>query len=309
MAKKISRLIGIIIIVFILSKLNLTELKGIFSTVNKYYLILGLALAIVGVFIKAGRWNYLKRIQGIKYSITNSFIMYSASTMVGIITPGRLGELSKIFYLKNDGHSYGKSTLNVILDRIFDILFLLIFATIGMFFFFNLFKKEIPYAITLIIGILIFFYLFIKTELIKKLFLKIFNFLIPAKYQKSWQVNLQDFINDLKTLKVKHYLFVFGITIFAWFLYYFQMLIFAKSIGINIPFLYLAISVTVAGIVTMIPISYSGIGTRDLILISFFSFFLISQELAVAFSSLILSTCILMAMVGFICWLIKPIRI
>lgn len=308
MGKKISRLIGILIIVFILSRLNLVEIKEIFLRVNKYYLIGGLILTIAVAFIKALRWNYLKKTQEIKYSIPDSFIMYCAGILAGMTTPGRLGELSKIFYLKKDGHSYGKSLLSVTLDRLFDIFFLLIFATIGMFFFSGLFEKEIPYFIGLTVLILIFSYLSIKTNLLKKSFLKIFNFLIPAKYQKSWQINLQDFINDLKNLKSKHYISILGITILVWFMYYFQMLIFAKSIGINIPFLYLAISVTIAGIVTMIPISYSGIGTRDLILISLFSFFLISQELAVAYSSLILSTHILMAIFGFICWLKKPIR-
>lgn len=307
MGKKISRLIGILIIIFILSRLNLAEIKEIFLGSNKYYLVLGFALTIIVAFIKSLRWNYLKRAQKIKYPISDSFAMYCAGALAGIITPGRLGELSKIFYLKNDGCSYGKSALSVIVDRLFDVFFLVIFATVGMFFFFSLFEKEIPYMIGLTVLVLIFSYLFIKTNLLKKTFLKIFNFLIPIRYQESWQINLRDFMTDLKNLSSKNYLFVLGITIFSWLIYYLQMLIFAKSMNINIPFLYLAISVTIAGIVTMIPISYAGIGTRDLVLITLFSFFLISQESAVAFSSVILSTHIIMAILGFIYWLKNPV--
>lgn len=309
MAKKISRLIGIAIIIFILSKSNIAEIRNIFLNSNKYYLILGLLITILMCVIKSFRWNYLKKIQGIKYSITNSFIMHSASLLAGLTTPGRLGELSKLFYLKNDGYSYGKSLFNVVIDRLFDMFFLLIFGTVGMLFFFSLFKKEIPYILTFTAVALIFVYLFIKTNLLKTVLSKAFNFIIPVKYQKSWQINIQDFIVDLKGLKAKHYLFALAVTCISWLLYYFQMSIFAKAIGINISFLYLAISTTVAGIVTMIPISYSGIGTRDLVLITLFSLVFISKESAVALSSLILSTQIVMAIIGFVCWLKKPLRI
>ena len=309
MAKKISRLIGIIIIVFILSKLNFAEIKTIFWEVDKHYLFIGLALTIIIIFIKSLRWNYLMQKQEIKYSLIDSFFMYSASTLLGTVTPGRIGDLSKIFYLKTDGHSYGKSATSVILDRLFDILFLLIAGTIGMLFFLNVFKNAIPYVSIFTVGLLILFYLVIKNELTKKILSKILNFLIPEKYQKSWQLNLHDFIGEFKKLKLKHYFFVLFLTIFSWFAYYVQMLIFAKSLGINIPFLYLAISGTVAGLVAMIPISYFGIGTRDLVLIALFSLISISKESAVAISSLVLSTHAVMAVWGLICWFKKPIRL
>ena len=121
MIKKISRLIGIVIIILILRKLDFSEIKEIVLKANKYYLVLGLSLTLVGAFIKSVRWNYIKHIQSINYSIKDSFIMYCAGILMGIMTPGRLGELAKIFYIKKDGYSYGKSALSIIFDRIFDI--------------------------------------------------------------------------------------------------------------------------------------------------------------------------------------------
>lgn len=94
----------------------------------------------------------------------------------------------------------------------------------------------------------------------------------------------------------------------SWLVYYYQMAILAKSVGLHLPFLFLAVSVTIAGLVTMIPISYLGIGTRDIILIGLFSFFNISQETTIVFSGLILSTYVVMAILGFACWLKKPLK-
>lgn len=306
MTKKIVKLIGLIIIIFILGNIDLVKIKEVFLNSNKYYLIFGLSLTILVAFVKSLRWNYIKKIQGIKYSIIDSFIMYCVGISAGIITPGNLGELSKTFYLKSDGRSYGKSIFSVIIDRMFDVVFLLIFGTIGVLFFFAFFEREIPYIASFAVAVLTLTYLFLKTDLLKIIFSKIFNFIIPVKYQKSWQLNLRDFVVDLKNLKTKHYLFALIITLLSWLLYYFQMFIFAKAIEINISFLYLAISVTASGIITMVPISYSGIGTRDLTLISLFSLVFISKESAVAFSSLVLLTYVIMAVFGFFCWLKKP---
>lgn len=308
MAKKISRLIGIVIIVLILRKLNFVGIKEFILDANKYYLIIGLFLGVVGTVFKGWRWNYLKKTQNINYPLLDSLIMYFSGMLAGMITPGRIGELSRLIYLKNDGHSYGKSLFSVTLDRLFDIFFLLVFGVVSMFFFSTFFKKEIPYIIAIIIIALITAILLARTDLIKKILSKIFNFIIPLKYQKSWQVNLQDFIVGFKNLRTKNYFIISIITIFSWIIYYFQMWLFAQSLNINIPFLYLSISVTIAGIITMIPISYSGIGTRDIVLITLFSVFGISKELSITFSSLILFTYVPIALIGFICWLKKPLR-
>ena len=87
------------------------------------------------------------------------------------------------------------------------------------------------------------------------------------------------------------------------------MYILAKGVGLNIPFLYFAISVTIAGFITLIPISVSGIGTRDAALILLFTPFLIPKEQIIVFSALILLMSLFTAFVGLICWLIKPIRV
>ncbi len=308
MGKKLSRIIGIVIIAVIISRLDFAELKNMFSRAETSYLIWGLALTLLSAFAKAWRWNYLKKSQGIKYGLMDSFIIYCASHLAGALTPGRVGELAKIFYLKKDGYSYGQSMFSVVWDRIFDMIFLTVFSALGMFFFFNYFRPEIPYVLALIAAAVIIFLLAAKTKIIKKIIALFFNLLIPAKSRDYWRLNWQEFMSDLKKLKFKHYLVITLITIMSWLVYYYQMAILAKSVGLHLPFLFLAVSVTIAGLVTMIPISYLGIGTRDIILIGLFSFFNISQETTIVFSGLILSTYVVMAILGFACWLKKPLK-
>lgn len=306
--KKYSFLIGIVIFILIISRLDLHELILVLNDINYFYLFLGFLLSFPILTIKVYRWNYLMKKQNINYSFKDSFLMYGTGMYIGIITPGRLGELSKIAFLKKN-NSLGKSTVSVVVDRLTDLIFLLFFGYFGFFLFFSLFKNLILILTLILVFSLILLITFLKTNIIKFLLKKMLNLIIPAKYQKSWKINFQDFINELKIYKLKNYLFIFLITAFSWFIYYFQTYLLAKSIGINnLSFLFISIAVTIAGLVTLLPISILGIGTRDVTLIGLFNAFSINQETTVSFSFLILLIGILTGLACSICWLIKPIQ-
>lgn len=307
--KKYSFIFGLILFLIILSKVDLEEVFQNIKNINSFYLILALLMTFPTIFNKALCWNYIKKQQGIKYSLKNSFLMYCSGIYVGLITPGRIGEVAKALYLKKDGYSMGKSLVSAILDRLTDFVFLLIFLLFGSLFFLTIFQKQI---LILILGIIIsifLFVIFLKIGLIKFVLKKLFYILIPQKHQMSWKTNFQDFVDGLKIYKFKNYLIIFLITAFSWIFYYLQMYLLAKGVGLSVPFLYLAIAVTVAGFITLIPISISGIGTRDAALIILFSPFLIAKEQIIAYSALILFMVLWGALIGLICWLIKPIRI
>jgi len=307
--RKYSFIFGLILFVLILSRMDLGEIFQNIKNINFSYILLAIIITFPIILSKSLCWNYIKKQQGIKYKLKDSILMHLSSIYVGLITPGKIGELSKALYLKKDGYSMGKSLVSGILDRISDFVFLLFFIFFGSLFFLVILQKQILFLIFGIILAIIVFLIFSKIGLTKWFINKLFNKLVPKKYQKTWKLNFQDFINDLKNYKLKHYLIIFLITTFSWVFYYIQMFILAKGLGINIPILYLAISVTIAGLITLIPISISGIGTRDAALLILFAPFAITTEQIITFSALILLVSLFATLVGLICWLIKPIRL
>ncbi len=106
-----------------------------------YYLTAAIIIVFPMLLNKAWCWNYIKRAQGIKYSLWNSFLMYCSGMYIGILTPGRIGEVVKIFYLKKDGYSIGKSLVGAVLDRLTDFIFLAAFAFLGSLFYLSIFKR------------------------------------------------------------------------------------------------------------------------------------------------------------------------
>jgi len=307
--KKYSFLIGIILFIIILQNLDIKEIIKNIKDINILYLLAVIALLVPTLIIKSFCWNYILRKQKIKYSLKDTFIMYCSGLYFGIITPGRIGEITRALYLKKDGHSMGKSLMSIVLDRISDFAFLFLFILLGGLFFVTTFQKEILIFVIGIIIIIVFFLFFLKIGLIKWFLNKLFQILTPKKYQKSWKINFQDFINDLKIFSFKNYLIIFLITAFSWSFYYFQAYLFAKGMNINIPFLYLTISVTIAGFITLIPISISGIGSRDAALILLFAPYAVPKEQIIIFSALILLIALFTAFIGLICWLIKPLKL
>lgn len=307
--KKYSYLFGILLFLLILLRTDFLSLLEIIKSIKISYIILASVLSFLMLLSQTWGWNYLKKKQNISYAVKDSFLMYGAGVYIGLLTPGRLGEITKALYLKKDGHSMGKSLVSVIVDRIFDFGFLFCFAFFGSIFFLNLFQKQILILIISLGAFIALFIFLLKIGLIKFALKKFFYIFIPQKYQKSWKINFQDFIDGIRVYKLSHYVISFFITSLSWIIYYIQIYILAKGIGIaTVPFLYLAISVTVAGFITLIPVSISGIGTRDATLILLLAPFAILKEQAIILSTSILLITVFIALIGLICWLIKPIR-
>ncbi len=307
--KKYSFLIGLAIFGLIITRLDLSQLTDIFAEINYLYLLLAIAILPPLLAIKAYRWNYLKKKQKIYYSFKESFLIYNVGFYIGMITPARFGEIIKVIYLKKDNHNTGQSLASVVLDRIFDVVFLLFFGSLGMIFFIRLFKEQIVFIFLFLLFIIILL-LLIKSKWHKVFMKKFFYLIVPTKYQKSWKLYHQDFISSIKNYKVKNYIYAFVITFFSWIAYYVMAYFSAKSIDINeISFFVIAVTATISALATMLPISILGLGTREASIILVFSIFGISPETALSFSFLILFLNILTALIGFASWVIKPIPI
>jgi len=301
-------LIGILIFAYILIyKTNIREIAKIIKKTNLNLVILATLLTLVTVIIHSYRWNYLKRVQNINYTLKDSFLMYHAAFLFSTITPGRIGDLLKVVYLKRDGHSVGKSLLNVVVDRLADIFLLLIVGYISMCFFARFFLNYIIIFSILVLAALFLIFLIKKRELPKIIARKIIKFIVPEKHQKSWHLNYQDFINGIKAYKFKNYLMLFLLTIAMWIISYASTFLLAKSIEINISFIYLVMSITIATLATLIPISILGLGTRDAALIFLFSLFAIAPEKAISLSVLYLSQLLIIAFIGLMSWIKKPL--
>lgn len=299
------RLVGVIIFAYLLYTIDLAQTYQLLKDTNKFYLLPVVLLFLVLIGIKALRWQLIIKAQEIKSSYIGVFLAYLSSFVMGIVTPGRAGELIKVNYLINLGHSFGKSFFSVLLDRLLDIAFVLLVGYFGMLLFFSAFRFQIIF-----VGCATLFVLLIAILLGRKEYIRRFAFarFVPDKVKEKITLIFSEMSKGIRDINFAFWGKAFVYTVLSWIVYYFQIYLLALSLRINVSFIQIVIFISVIGIINLLPISISGIGVRDVSLAFFFSQIGRSREEAIALSCLILSMVFVWSLISLIALWIKPLK-
>lgn len=305
----ILRLTGIFIFIFILSRLDYSIFVNTFKEANMFYFYCAIPLFFLLIFLKSWRWKILLNAQNMKLNHRYLFSSYMASFFIGVITPGRIGELSKAFYIKDKGYSLESSFWATLTDRLADILILVFICFLSILGFFIYFKKNI------LLSLFVFaFSLFLFSIVVfnKKFFLRILSKtiekMIPARFFGIIDKKLNNYIYILK-LALPYILTILIITLCGWGIYYLQLYLLSKALNLSLTFWNVIMFLSIISFLGFLPITFAGIGTRDLALVFFFSFVNIPKEKAIAFSSIILLIFTVNCFFSFLFWLYRPIRL
>ncbi|MBU2473111.1 flippase-like domain-containing protein [Patescibacteria group bacterium] len=298
------QILGPLIFIYILFKIDYQLFFKEISLLKWYFLILAIILVFLLIIIKALRWRIVLLSLDINISKLKCVNLHWVGTFVGIITPGRFGELIKVYFLKNKGYNSFCSFFSVILDRIADVFVLLFFnVLIFVFFFKDVGIYVIPIGFFLLLVIVFIFLLMDQRSYFNKLFIRLIGkfFLIDFKdynrftFSKLWQ--------GIKGLKKKEVIYFFIYLIISWFVYFSARYAIALSLGLNLSFIDITIISSSMALMSILPISIAGLGTREATAIYFFSLFSLSKESALLFSLLVFTTDILVVSFGLIPYL------
>lgn len=304
------RLAGLIIFCIILVSIDIPATVQILLGADVILLTLALLSIFPQIFLKAWRWYLLMKMQNIRYPLKDAVIVYFAGLFLGTITPGRLGDFIKVQYLREEGYSSGKSLLSVLLDRFYDIAALILVGYISIIYFIHYFSERIFLVSTLLILVPVVAIILYSTGIVNKDHLAgIAAMLSPKRYRDMILKTLHDFFEDFSSIRTLPLIYAFILTVATWTLYFIMSYLFALALSIPVDFLYLAGCVAIAGFITLLPVSISGIGTREATFILLFGFAGISSESAVAYSALILLMYVVNGFVGFLAWQKKPVRL
>ena len=309
---KLIYLLGIGLFVFILKSIDFGYYLRLFSQIKVIYVVGAILLAFPIMMIRAYRWQVVLKKMGIDYSFKNSFLVYLSSIYIGSFTPARLGEFSKVYYLKTDGHAVVPGLVSVFFDRLADLGFLILVGLASLFYFTPyLGGKDIIFFLAGAIIILFFLTVFIYNKKIyKDLLKKIFFRLTPKKYHENLNLYLSDMVGKFRQFKSEDYLKIILLTLFSWALSFLMAFWVFEAINLgSLGFVYAIIVLSLSMLISLIPVSIYGIGTRDALVIFLFALKGIDAERAIMFSMLLLLALIATTVFGFIAWILKPIRI
>lgn len=314
-ALKFMPFIGLILFVFIIFKIGILEIIGSLSYFNFLYFILAILISVPLIFLKAFKWKLIIGSYKVNYSLLMAAAAYYISSFLGAITPGKIGEFAKMFYLrKAKGMSYGKSLSTVIADRLIDIFILLFLAFAGVVIFAGMYLISREYI--LVVSLFLFLVTFISILITNKRYIKFLltpflNKAVPLKYRSKASINFDEFYDGIRLIKEKKKILfaAIALTIISWFGTFFQHYLIALALGINLPYYFFIFVSPIIMFIEIIPVSFSGIGTRDGAAILFFSLMGMPASSAVLFSFVILVFSYIIVLPGLLLWFKHPIKI
>ena len=307
---QITKYIGILLLLYIFFSIDRFEFKKQVLSANLYIFIIVICLNIPHLFIKSSRWKLILQQQGILINLTDSFLIYLSSLYIGFITPGRIGEFVKVLYLKNEKDisiSFGMTS--VLVDRLLDLYLLLTLASLGLWKF-NIFENFSNLFLISLIIITILPIILLYKPLVHRILKFFHKVLIPKKNKNKFEKSFYDFYHGVNQI-INYRLFIYmGLTITGYFLFFIQCYLIAISMNLSISFVSLTLFMAIANLISFIPISISGLGTRDATLLFLFGLIGIRPEFAVSYSFVVFMLFFVSGGIfGAIAWWIKPIKL
>ena len=262
------------ILLFIFRIIGVDKVYSELSNTNIFYVFVSFIFVYMAILLKSLRWRNIAGFFRAPISVKESLSYTFISLAFGIITPGRVGEFIKAKYL-NDKSGIGliKSLLTVTLDKIFDVAALLGFALIGLSFFD--FGIPVSPAIFVILFILYLLFLSVCFFFPGKL-VKFAKFFVPKKYKN--ELNLFSEFN-------RTYILSLGFSALIWLFLSLVAFFVLKALAIpSVSLVIVMIAVPLMALSSQLPISFGGLGIRELVAIYLFSIIGIATEKSAVFS-------------------------
>ncbi len=264
--------------------------------------------------LKIVKWKLIVNVIYPEFSLKIAFISYLTSLAISMFTPAKAGEIIRIFYVENSGKDYGKTFSLVISDRIIDFFLLFSSGIVGVIVLLALFSVEIvPVWIILlfVLALIIITIVLFNEKIFASIFMPVVNKIFPKKYRGFMTDLYANYFSGVKILlnNKQQLIPAICVGIISWILPIIYGYTLALAIGINAPMLFFVALIPIICVIELIPISISGIGTRDLAVIYLFGLLSISPEHAVIYSMFYLLLYWITGLLGMLLWIKYPIEI
>lgn len=304
---RIFSLIGVIILAYMLNSVGFEKIIRVVQSLNPAYMLGFFAALASAVVLKGVKWKASLKIFNIPATLADAIMVWTIGFFIGAITPGRIGDFAKIYYVKE---KKSKTICAILLDRFTDIFAVVLFAIIGVGVFGSIIGLTYEVVLAAILALATIVFALKKNRNI--IADAILNRIIPEKYRAAFKGELEIFSGTLKSgLKNRAGILKVAImAIFIWMVSAMQGFFMAKSLEIDISYFHLILILSIVALLELIPVSVAGLGTREAGVVVLMSFLGIESDKALVFSLAgFIFGYLALAAAGYLMWLKKPIKI
>jgi hypothetical protein len=259
------RLVGPLLLVVVLLKLGDRErLLDVLGRANGWLLLVAALGNVLNIHLKVIRWQLLLSIRGHSYSTRAAWRATAPSMYIGLLTPGRVGDLLRVQYLRHDLNlPYAEGLAVIVMDRFCDLYVLLAFVVAGVMHFANVLEGDLGVLAWGAVAV---------TALAPAAFLvrgpvdRILE-LIYARFSKDGSgEGARSFLAALRGQLVPRLALAVPLTAASFLVNHGQGWLAARALGMQLSLLDVIFMLSITSLLSLIPISMSGVGVRELFL-------------------------------------------
>lgn len=209
------------------------------------------------VITKGLRFHVFLKMNNVRSNFFRTVVIYAVGIFLSFITPGHVGDFSKIYYLKKEySVDYLDGIMMNVIDRLFDFTILFSISWIVLIRIFDMVSiyNYLLYAVIILL----------TAGIVLKYNKEILNWLAEkaSKLFKKEKLAGRGKPSAINLLSTKT-LIPFSLSLIPNFIIFYQLFYIAYLLNLQENFILLSSMLSLASIVSMIPVTILGLGTRD----------------------------------------------
>jgi uncharacterized protein (TIRG00374 family) len=268
--KLILPFIGLIILVYIFYSLDIHKITTAFISIEPIFVIYALLLTVPLLLIRNVIWQIILKEQKITVGFFVSLKIYLIGIFYGSISPGYYGQLMRVPYLKEKtSEPFGKLFINTIIETFIHSFSLFGMMIIGALMVIGTLPELLPVTVIWVLCFALLALFFTKKDRGEKFFRIIISYLIPKKIKPHLNAFVDTFYIDFPRFKTMIIPYILGAV--TWVIVFSQEYMILIGLGLEIPYFEFLVLFPIANTAGFIPITFGGLGTRELTAIFIFT--------------------------------------
>lgn len=279
------KLIGIVLLAWIVSSVNWGQAIQALVRLDPLFVVAYVGCFVAMMLVRTIRLRLALSRLDHHLSFGACYVATLEPAFMGAVTPGRLGEFTRVGYIHGHGVPMTEAISVVAVERLIDVYVLLTFGVGGMVYIFTPGTNLLNSGGAVMVGLLLFLGAIRGYSSICQLLQKHLRWLArlePAAFtlhRQGMATSLQLVMRQAATP-----VFVLGMVCIA--LNFMQVYFLAKAFGFQADYMVVMFAYAAATLVSLLPISVGGVGTREATYIMIMAREGIMKEQALLFSLL-----------------------
>ncbi len=302
------RLVGPLLLVVLVVKMPAADRHAALEAVTHasgWWLLAAMPLNFLVIHLKVIRWDVLLRTRGIVYPRRKSWLAFLTSAYVAMLTPGRVGDVLRIQYLRHDlDVPYSEGLASIVMDRLCDLYVLVVFVAFAAVRYSPIIVGGLAWVTWvgvagIVLGPCVFFVPGLAEWLMSRLYARL------AKGDDA--AGFPRFLEALRANVGRSLLLTVPLTVAGFGVNYVQGWLIARAIGLDLSLVDATCLLAIGSLLGLLPVSFSGVGVREYFFSLAFPLLGFAPAEGVTFGLLVFFVIyVVIVAIGFISWQIAP---